>query len=206
MDLLECTQFTEMENQLEAMSRPMESSELFSSIISENGEDDNLFSRRQSTASVSSSVDDQGSLYSVVYSEEEMQHIASLFIRIYKQYFDGRKSRRFPEYYYSLLSDMYSHFLNNSYLDMTSMDLLIHLLCCIQVRLFHFIFNQHYSSFVVKDLFEYLVSDIRFPSTEHVNFSLLRKATTYTIDRLKDLEEEIPHLRGFIQRRLHFRI
>ena len=192
---------------LEALSHPVDNSELLSSIISENGEEnDNSFSRRLSTASVSSSVDDQGSAYSVVYSEEEMQQIASVFIRIYKQYIDRTNSHQFPEYYYSLLSDIYSRFLNHSYLDMPSMDLLIHLLCIIQVRLFHFIFNQHYSSFVVKDLFEYLVSDIRFPSTEHVNFSLLRKATTYTIDRLKDCEEEIPHLRGFIQRRNSFLI
>lgn len=194
-----------MDSRLEGMAAnyltPAEPASLMSSMISENGEEG--MSRRLSTASTNSSFEDHDLMF-ITYSEEEIQQIASIFIRIYKQFFANRKWSLFPEYFLTLLETVYSQFQSQSYMDVITMDLFTLLVCDIQVRLFHFIFNHYYSSFVVKDLFEYLVNDIRVPSTDHVNFSLLRKATNYTMDRIKDCEEEMPYLRGFIQRRRSF--
>ena len=73
------------------------------------------------------------------------------------------------------------------------------LLACVQIRLFHTILNHYYRSFVETDFFEYLVSEIRCPRDNTMSFARLRKATQYTMDRLRNCEEEVPHLRKFIQ-------
>ena len=85
-----------------------------------------------------------------------------------------------------------------SYLDPQSLSLLNYLLECIQIRLFQFLLDGYYCDFVCTDLFEYLISEQRYPSSPSLSSRLLRESR-YMVDRLKDCEEEIPYLRRFIQ-------
>lgn len=172
---------------------------LTSSMRSE-GPDDLSLSRRLSTSSLNSVDELSEQETREVYSEEEMQSIHYLFTRLFKQYFSDHSIECIPASYYSLLDEIFQQSTSVTYFDNLTLDILETLFSCIQIRLFNTIFNEYYPSFVVTDLFEYVVNDIRFPSTPQMNFSSLRRATKYTMTRLQSCEEEIPHVRKFIQR------
>lgn len=196
---MECPAFVEFENAVEAKTTSFFMPAVSPSSLRNSLNEDH--SRRHSIESVNSVDDEGGHDYPVVYSEEEMHQIITTFSRLYKQYFGSHTLSMIPQYSSVVLDDVYSHLSSDTYIDASTMEVLVPLLASLQIRLFHIIFNQYYSSFVVTDLFEYLVNEIRFPSTDPISFRLLRRATSYSMSRLKNCEEEIPHVRKFIQRR-----
>lgn len=196
--LMECPAFIELESAVEAKATSFFIPAITPSSLRSSLNED---SRRHSIESVNS-VDDEGCHdVPTVYSEEEMRQIITTFSRIYKQYFGSHSLSMLPQYSTVVLDDVYSHLSSDSYIDNSTMEVLVLLLANLQIRLFYTIFNQYYSSFVVTDLFEYLVNEIRFPSADPISFRFLRRATSYSMSRLKNCEEEIPHVRKFIQRR-----
>lgn len=159
-----------------------------------NGELD----RRLSTSSVTSVEDEKTPPNQYNYSEQEMKSLLTELNLIFSGYLKQRSFSIFPDYYYDVMDAMSSQITECPFLDPQSLSLLNCLLECIQIRLFQFILDSYYSDFVCTDLFEYLISEQRYPSSPSLSSRLLR-ASRYTVDRLKDCEEEIPYLRRFIQ-------
>ena len=168
------------------------------STMSENAEDESPLLKRQSESSVISVEEQEMNTY-CVYSDEEMKNLSSMLQCLSRQYFESCTLKVLPPLYYDVMKEVIHMLSIGIYLDSVTLDLLTHMLVCAQIRLFHHILNFNYYSFVETDFFEYLVSEIRCPRDSTMSFSRLRKATQYTMDRLKNCEEEIPHLRKFIQ-------
>ena len=172
--------------------------DLRQSMTSVDGEEGAALRKRQSESSVIS-VDDQDGTAHCAYSDEEMKRLSSMLECLSRQHFEGRPLRALPELYYAVVKEVVRLVSVGIYLDSVTVDLLVHVLACAQMRLFHRVLNFYYHSFVRTDFFEYLVSEIRCPRDSTMSFARLRKATQYTMDRLQSCEEEVPHLRKFIQ-------
>lgn len=172
--------------------------DLRQSMTSVDGEEGAALRKRQSESSVIS-VDDQDGTTHCAYSDEEMKRLSSMLECLSRQHFEGRPLRALPELYYAVVKEVVRLVSVGIYLDSVTVDLLVHVLACAQMRLFHRVLNFYYHSFVRTDFFEYLVSEIRCPRDSTMSFARLRKATQYTMDRLQSCEEEVPHLRKFIQ-------
>lgn len=172
--------------------------DLRQSLTSVDGEEGAALRKRQSESSVIS-VDDPDGTTHCAYSDEEMKRLSSMLECLSRQHFEGRPLRALPELYYAVVKEVVRLVSVGIYLDSVTVDLLVHVLACAQMRLFHRVLNFYYHSFVRTDFFEYLVSEIRCPRDSTMSFARLRKATQYTMDRLQSCEEEVPHLRKFIQ-------
>ena len=163
------------------------------------GEMEDELQRRLSESSMASVEERDGDDDHVAYSDEEMKCLTGTLDCLFKQYWEKRSFSLFPSLYYDVISQITRSVNTGTYLDSSTLDLLINLLACMQIRLFQFLLNDSYPAFVVTDLFEYLVSEIRFPKGSTLSFARLKKATQYVVDRLQSCEEEVPHLRKFIQ-------
>ena len=167
---------------------------LDNSIVSTTNEE---LDRRLSTSSVTS-VEEENGCTQYHYSESEMISLITELNIIFSGYFKQHSISIFPDYYYDVMEALSNQIASYSYLDPQSLSLLNYLLECIQIRLFQFLLDGYYCDFVCTDLFEYLISEQRYPSSPSLSSRLLRESR-YMVDRLKDCEEEIPYLRRFIQ-------
>ena len=185
----------------DALSRSVVSGDALSrSVVSvDAGEMEDELQRRLSESSMASVEERDDGDDHVAYSDEEMKCLTGTLDCLFKQYWEKRSFSLFPSLYYDVISQITRSVNTGTYLDSSTLDLLINLLACMQIRLFQFLLNDSYPAFVVTDLFEYLVSEIRFPKGSTLSFARLKKATQYVVDRLQSCEEEVPHLRKFIQ-------
>ena len=154
--------------------------------------------RRLSTSSVTSVDEERNRCSQYRYSENEMGSLLAELNVIISGFFKHHSISIFPDYYYHVMEALSNQITSYPFLDPQSLSLLHYLLECIQIRLFQFILDSYYADFVCTDLFEYLVSEQRLPSSPSLSSRLLRESR-YMVDRLKDCEEEIPYLRRFIQ-------
>ena len=154
--------------------------------------------RRLSTSSVTSVEEEKNGCTQYHYSECEMVSLLTELNVIFSGYFKQHSISIFPDYYYQVMEALSNQIASYPFLDPQSLSLLNYLLECIQIRLFQFILDSYYCDFVCTDLFEYLISEQRYPSSPSLSSRLLRESR-YMVDRLKDCEEEIPYLRRFIQ-------
>lgn len=154
--------------------------------------------RRLSTSSVTSVDEERNRCSQYRYSENEMGSLLAELNVIISGFFKQHSISIFPDYYYHVMEALSNQITSYPFLDPQSLSLLHYLLECIQIRLFQFILDSYYADFVCTDLFEYLVSEQRLPSSPSLSSRLLRESR-YMVDRLKDCEEEIPYLRRFIQ-------
>ena len=147
---------------------------------------------------MNSEEDLEGSVTSL-YSEEELMTLDRYLVRLYDKFFTERSIECIPTSYYEVMDSLLPLLKQELIYDSNLIDLISTLLVCIQIRLFSSILNYQYHYFVITDLFEYLVNEIRSPSLTQLPFALFRRETQYSLERLESCEAEIPHLRSFIQ-------
>ena len=198
-----CVTLQEAENAMHTMAsfllKPSNDALLHSSLCStSDAHEDSTLSIRQSESSMNSEEDLEGSITSL-YSEEELMTLDRYLVRLYDKFFTERSIECIPTSYYEVMDSLLPLLKQELIYDSNLIDLISTLLVCIQIRLFSSILNYQYHYFVITDLFEYLVNEIRSPSLTQLPFALFRRETQYSLERLESCEAEIPHLRSFIQ-------